>query len=396
VGGLELFFFYLFAAASPLSIAAINTAQGGLTLFFLGRLVKRRWRPTVPEWILLAYVAWNLLSALLSPMQAVAVRGVLNHWSWSALFVASSLPSTIRAKADRFTGFLALSACLTVPLSLAEFFLGTDPRRDALFKHVPVGTIQAYGLFSHHLTYAGVMTTVALFLGARALYGPAKGRAWWWASSLASGTAVLLSLARTYLVALVPGSMVLLWRKGKLPVLAALAAGALLAVLVLGLGPPQLRGKITSLWDLEHASNAERIYLWASGLHMLRERPAAGWGCNVYEEVSAAFKAPYAEKVRYPNRPPGFKTTEHCHSLYLMLAIQSGLPGLALFLAFAAACFVRLRRCGDPALRYGATAAFAAFLAGGLFEWNGGDAEVATLVFFVVGLALGDRESVSP
>ena len=360
MGGLELFFFYLFAAASPLSIASINAAQGGLTLFFLWRLVKRRWKPTAPEWILLAYVAWNLVSAFFSPMQAVAFRGVLNHWSWSALFVASSLPASIRAKADRFTWFLALSGCLTVPLSLAEFFLGTDPNRDAFFKHVPVGTIQAYGFFSHPLTSAGGMTTGALFLAARALYGPAGRRGWWRAASAACGIAVLLSLARTYLVALVPGSSVLLWRKGKLWVLAALAAGGLLVVLVLGLGPPQLKGKITSLWDLEHASNAERIYLWASGLQMLKDRPVTGWGCSVYEEVSAAYKAPYAEKVRYPNRPPGFKTTEHCHSLYLMLAIQSGLPGLALFLTFAAACFVGLRRCGDPALRYGAAAAFAA------------------------------------
>ena len=73
-----------------------------------------------------------------------------------------------------------------------------------------------------------------------------------------------------------------------------------------------------------------------------------------------------------------------------MVAIQSGAVGLALFLAFCAAAFVRMAKQSDPALKYGAMAAFTAFLIGGIFEFNGGDAEVATLVFFIVGLALRD------
>jgi len=52
----------------------------------------------------------------------------------------------------------------------------------------------------------------------------------------------------------------------------------------------------------------------------------------------------------------------------------------------------RAWRQPDPALKWGVLAALAAFLVGGLFEYNGGDVEVATLMFFLMGLACVGRE----
>jgi O-antigen ligase len=389
MAGLELFFFYLLGAASCLSLAAVNAAQVALSLFFLYRLVRGRWKPAPPEWILVAFLAWNVVSALLSPLRADALDGVLDFWSWSALLVAAALPQKVREHASRFTLFLAVSAALTVPMSLCTFFLGTDFHMDALTKKVPVGTIPAYGYFSHHLTYAGVMALAALFVGGRALYGSGTRRAWWGASSLSSVAGVLLSVSRAYTIALVPGAAVLLWKKGRRWMIAALCTAAAVGVLAVALGPAAVKKRAASLWDLQNASNAERIYLWVSGFHMWQERPVLGWGPGTYEKTAGPYKAPYAEKVHYPDHE-GFKTTGHCHNTYLMVAIQSGAVGLALFLAFCVAALVRMAKHPDPAVRYGAMAAFTAFLVGGLFEFNGGDAEVATLAFFLVGLALRD------
>ena len=393
---LELFLFYLYAAASCLSLAAINTAQASLTLFFLYRLVRGRWKPMPPEWILVAYFAWNVVSALFSPMRAAALNGVLNHWSWSVLFVASALPPYVRRHVDRFTVFLAVSAALTVPMSLCTFFLGTDFHMDALFKRVPVGTIPAYGYFSHHLTYAGAMAAVALFVGGRALYGTGR-KAGWWAASASALLGVVLSVSRAYVIALGPAAIVLLWRKGRRWILWALIAAAVVAPLGIAFGPATVRSRVTALWDVKDPSTAERIYLWASGFQMWKDRPVLGWGPGIYKDTAGPYKAPYAGKVRYPDHE-GFRTTGHCHNDYLMVAIQSGFVGLALFLAFCAAAFLQMSRQSDPALRYGAMAAFAAFLVGGLFEFNAGDAEVATMVFFLVGLALRDgaQEPTSP
>jgi len=144
--------------------------------------------------------------------------------------------------------------------------------------------------------------------------------------------------------------------------------------------------------DLNNPSSAERIYLWKAALTQWGERPLLGWGPGTYAKTAGPFKAPYAQFIHYPGRPAGFRTDGHCHNLYLMVALQTGAVGLLLFLAFLAATVRRIWRQPDPALKWGALAALAAFLVGGLFEYNGGDVEVATLLFFLMGLACAGRE----
>lgn len=439
MAGLELFFFYFLGAASCLSLAAINAGQGGLTLFFLWRAVRGRWRPTTPEWLLIAYLAANVLSALFSPMRHEALVGVLNHWSWSALFVGASLPWTVRRHFRRYLGFMAAGALLTVPMAAAQFFLGTDFHHNLLSQHVPLGQVNAYAYFSTHLTYAGVITVCLCLFGAMALYGdetagteeggdevePAAGTAavgsaaatpvgtkgtsfaapilssfrsswFWWLAAGASAAGLFLSLARTYYVAALPALAVLFWKKGKKAVLIVVATVLLGGVVTLLAGPPGVRERLADAWNLRNPSVAERIYLWISGLHMWRDKPLIGWGPGIYKETAGPYKAPYAHFIHYPTHV-GFQTVSHAHNIYLMIAIQSGLLGLVLFLAFVVTAFRRIATQPDPALRYGGLAALTAILVGGFFEFNLGDAEVATLIFFLVGLALNQqRESQAP
>ena len=394
--GVELYFFYLLAAASPLSIAAINVGLGGLTLFFIVRLVRGRYRPPAAAWALVALFAWSVVCAIFSPLKGEAFNGVLNFWSWTALLTASALPWGIRRHADRFATFLALSVCLTLPASLLEFFLGMDIwHQQAITQRILPGQVNAYGFFSHHLTYAGVMAASLFFLAGRAVYATPPRRPLQDAGILCAAMNIVMSMARTYYVALAPALAVLLWRKGRRRVVQVMAALAVVAALGLAFGPAALRHRVASLWDMGNASNAERVYLWVSGLKMVRERPITGWGMGTYPKAAEPFKAPYAPRIHYPGHE-GFQTTGHCHNLYLMMAVQCGLPGLALFLLFVVLAFKGLARQRDPALRYGVMAAFTAFLVGGLFEFNGGDAEVATLMFFLLGLGLAPSGEESP
>ncbi len=395
MGTIELFFFYLFGAASPLSLAAINAAQVALTLFFIWRLFMRRRRPGLAEWLLIAFILCNVVSALAGPMPLLSLKGVLNFWSWSILFVAAALPVEIRQHTREFTLFLALSAGLTTVISACTFFLGTDFHRNRLWSRCPVGTIGAYGFFSQHLTYAGVIILVLAVVAGRAIYGQKKGRILWWMGAALYGCDIVMSMARTYYLAIIPTFIVLLWKKGRRWVVGAGLAALVLALLVLALGPRSLGRRVASTWNMNNASNAERVYLWISGWHMVEKRPILGWGPGIYQYTAGPYKAPYAHDIHYPTHV-GFQTKCHAHNLYLMVAIQSGFTGLILFLAFVAAAFIELRRQPDPALRYGAMAALTAFLAGGFFEYNGGDAEVAVLLFMVVGLALGGAREEAP
>ena len=435
---LELFFFYLLGAASCLSLAAINAGQGGLSLFFLWRMVRGRWRPTTPEWLLIAYLAANVLSALFSPLRHDALVGVLNYWSWSALFVGASLPWAVRRHFRRYIDFLAAGALLTVPMAAAEFFLGTDFHHHLLSQPVPIGQVNAYAYFSTHLTYAGVITVCLCLFGARALYGngaevaeaggeaapkdpirlssglkdPVSGErrgrsilglllsslriSWfWWLSAGFSALGLFFSLARTYFVAALPALAVLFWKKGKKAVLAVVAAVLVGGVVTLLAGPPGVRERLADAWNLRNPSVAERIYLWISGIHMWQDKPLIGWGPGIYKETAGPYKAPYAHFIHYPTHI-GFQTVSHAHNIYLMVAIQSGLLGLVLFFAFVVAAFRRIAAQPDPVLRYGAMAALTAILVGGFFEFNVGDAEVATLIFFLVGLALNQQGEAQP
>ena len=388
MAAVELFFFYLLGAVLPLSIAAINGCQGALSLFFLARLLRGRVRLPLAAWILVAFFGWSLAAALLSPFQREALDGVLNYWSWSALFVGLGLPAAIRERTGRFADFLAVGVLLTLPWTAAEFFFGTDIfHYQALWQRVPSGTVNGFGFFSHHLTYGGSMAIVLFFLAGVALYGPRRLR---WAKGAGAAAAAVnlgLSLARTYYLAALPAAAVVLWGKGRRRVLQALAVAVLAGAALLLAGPASIRQRILSIGDMSNASNAERIYLWKAALHMWADRPVAGWGPGVYEQAAEPYKAPYASKIHYPDHE-GFKTKSHCHNLYLMVALQTGTVGLLLFLAFCAAAILRILRHPDPALRFGVAAAFVAFLGGGFFEFNGGDAEVATLMFFLLGLAL--------
>lgn len=384
--GAERFFFYLLAAALPLSLAATNAALGGLALFFLWRLFRADVRPPLSVWLLLAFVGWTAVSALFSPHRPEALKGVLDFWSWSAFFVAAALPGEARGEDfGRWSRFLLLSTALTLPVSAAAFFLGTDFRLGLLTTRAAVGTTNAHGFFSHHLTYAGVASTAALVGLAHALYG--KGRRWgWWAGAFGGLLAVFLSLARTYWLGIVPGALVVLWRKGRRTVAVLVLLGAAGAGILLAAGPPAVRNRLESIWDRSNPSNVERVCLWKAALDMWRERPVAGWGPAVFEKAAEPFKRPYASKIHYPGHE-GFQTKSHCHSLFLQILVETGSVGLFLFGLFLLGLLRDIRQGSLPVVRAAALGALATFLAGGLFEYNGGDAEVSTLLFFVAGLA---------
>jgi O-antigen ligase len=326
--------------------------------------------------------------ALFSPLRSEALDGILNFWSWTAFLTATAIPYGIREKYARWAAYLAISMLLTLPASLTQFFLGTDIfHKQALRQAVPPGTVNGYGFFSHHLTYGGSMTVGACVLAGLLLYGPARGRILHGAGVAAGLGGLFTSLARSYLVGSVLAVPVLFWPKGRKRVIQAVAALVVVVLLLALLGPAPVRSRFRAIGDMSNPSNAERIYLWKAVLRQIADRPVLGWGPGTYQSTAEPYKAPYARFIKYPNRPPGFRTMEHCHNLYLMVAQQTGIPGLLLFLGFLAVAVRAILRQPDPALKWGVLAAMSAFFVGALFEDNGGDVEVATLIFFLMGLA---------
>ncbi len=395
MAAVEIFFLGLLGLASCASIAADNAGLGGLTLFFLPRLFAGRWRPPLPVVLLVVFFAWNVVSALASPLRWEAIQSIPHYWSWTALLTASAIP-LFRRRLDIFAALMSLSAIASAVVAVFEFITGADWPVALRMATRQLGVNGARGFFSNGLTYAGVITIAGLFLAGRAIYGRERKAVaiLLWAAVAACFLGLLLSKERAYWLALLPAAALLSLGKGWKRATAVAAAVLLAILLLLALGPAALRQRLYSINDASDQGNLERIYLWRSAIDIIADRPLAGWGFGTYQDVAPRYKAPYASFVRHPDGPPGFRTTSHAHNQYLMIAIHSGLIGLGIFAAFVFLAFRSVWRDCDDGIKYGVASGFTAFLIGGLFEYNGGDAEVATLMFFLLGLAMpGYRES---
>ena len=134
-------------------------------------------------------------------------------------------------------------------------------------------------------------------------------------------------------------------------------------------------------------TNVERIYMWKAGIRMMLDRPLTGYGDidlgRIYEE---RYKPAEARQKH-----------GHMHNNFIMIGATLGIPGLLILLALFIrvvllewTVFFRLPR-GDWLLQSaaaGGLASFAGFQISGLFEWTFGDAELAMLMWFSIGLVL--------
>ena len=133
--------------------------------------------------------------------------------------------------------------------------------------------------------------------------------------------------------------------------------------------------------------------MWRTALRIARDHPWTGVGLMDMKPLFARHADPAYTGVIHG----------HFHSNFLQMLAAAGAIGLAAFLLFLAAiarALVRaFRTAHDPlgrAIAIGGLAAFAGFLVEGLFEWNFGDAEVVTLLYALVGMALAAAAAQPP
>ncbi len=168
---------------------------------------------------------------------------------------------------------------------------------------------------------------------------------------------------------------------------------ASLAVLVLVFSPASVRDRIFSIGDMKDPSTRERVFMWTSGMEMVRDRPLLGTGLNMIKRTYTRYAHPEAMK----------KHTSHLHNNLLNIAAERGIPGLLAWMwfmgAFFAAALRRLKGYGESGFekRYLSVAGLSAitgFFIAGLFEYNYGDSEVVMLAYFAMSLPfMGARET---
>jgi hypothetical protein len=204
---------------------------------------------------------------------------------------------------------------------------------------------------------------------------------------LAAGIA--LTAMRTTLVAFAVGAAVVAWRATARGRQRALVAAAVACVLALG-AVAVWRARAGGALRLRDASASLRLEVARVAASRVALHPLFGHGMDAVHEHWAEWGFPGKDML-------------HAHSTPVQLAFDRGIPAL-LFWLWLMYAFWRLaaraerawrdtRDAGAHGLALGITGALAGFLASSVVNYNFGDAEVALLVWWMMGVAVILSES---
>lgn len=168
------------------------------------------------------------------------------------------------------------------------------------------------------------------------------------------------------------------------------AAGALVALLVLVFLPASFKVRLYSGFNLRDTTTRGRIEIFQTGLRMIAANPLTGVGPRMVATEATG----YRQEQEFPEW-----AYQHFHNNVIQIAAETGIPallvwlGLWLWIAYDLLGYCK-RRSGDlfaSSLALMTLCVVVAFHLMGLLEYNAGDSEVATLVIFFVTAAYAVR-----
>ena len=369
--------FLLLVASLPGSIApmGITTALCGvLTVAVMVRARRIAW-PATP----VNYAAFGWMAALvLASAFSIDPAG-----SWPRItkgfFPLLAGLAALHGR-DRRAGERALAVYFAVSALVAVIGIGLWVGHGAGFGS------RAQGLTTSYMTFAGQLSLMVPVAFSVAI-SETRPR-WRWGSALAAVLALAalgVTFTRSAWIATVVAFAVVagVW--------APLAIGgiALVAAALFAFAPGPFGERLRSIFDPHNPWNQQRVLMWGAGVRMFRDHPWTGVGLQDLMKLYDQYKSPEAtERVG------------HMHNVYVQIAVNLGLVGLAAF-AWLYTSIVRtattalrpqLARRGLAAgLRVGVIATLAGFLVAGLFEWNFGDEELLYGLYTLAGLAWAAR-----
>jgi O-antigen ligase/polysaccharide polymerase Wzy-like membrane protein len=263
-------------------------------------------------------------------------------------------------------------------------------------------SFRASGWTRHYETFAEVLQIVAQFALGFALAGwlrqrgeglggsldevrRARLRVWLACAAFAALAAgIALTAMRTTLVAFAFGACVLAWRAAARGRQRLLVAAAVAVVLALG-AAAVWRTRASGALRLNDASASLRFRVARVAAERVPAHPLFGHGMDAVHEHWAEWGFPGSDML-------------HAHSTPVQLAFDRGLPAL-LFWLWLMFVFWRLasraermwrdtKDAGAHGLALGITGALAGFLVSSIVNYNFGDAEVALLVWWMMGVVV--------
>jgi putative inorganic carbon (HCO3(-)) transporter len=298
-----------------------------------------RVRVTRVEWLVLALLAWIVLTTVLSVHPATAVfgkyrrfEGLLSFMTYIGAFFLTlqvvDRPARIRALART----LVVGGVLVALYGVIQY-LGLDP---AAWGRLPFEANRAFSTYGNPDLLAGYLIfPLVISLALAFSEQEQRMRAFYW------GT--FLVVAFCWLVAFVRGA----WIGGTVALIALGVAVARsrtrytsvdwsftgLVAAVLGLATVRslsstdavmnVASRITSIFKFNEGSAQTRFQIWEAAIAAIKERPVFGWGADTFRLLFPRFKPEaYTQTAGY------LSVADNVHNYPLQLATAIGIPGL--------------------------------------------------------------------
>lgn len=343
--------------------------------------------------LLLAFLAFSAVTLLSAALSADPWQALRHSDSLLLILVFYAVVNLVASRSQMERLMLMLTAAMTLVaifglLQVAVCTLaGPLPPWAAWLLRVKPSAcgatfpFRAKGFYSIYMTLGGVLMLTVIIAAALRFSATGRRRSLLSLAGVVQLAAVIATFSRNAWLGVAAGFVALSLAARRFQLVAVLGIAALL----LFVAPTYMAQRLTSLWDPRHDSARERLFMWQSGLQMVKDHPLLGVGPGGVKRVYPRYVHPEAVK----------RSTGHLHSNPVQLAAERGLLGLLAWGWIWGAFFVRagaiLRRLPsglgtDRMLTAGSLAAILGFLVAGLFEYNFGDSEVVMLAYLMMAL----------
>jgi len=364
---------YVYAFCAVVSISAMQAAYIFALLIWMTRVCLQGHNEPLCLPLLLP-VGGFFLASVLATITAVApyrslveLRNVLEVLLF--YLIVNQVTSTERATT-------LTKVLIAAGTGMALYGLGQSLARGADFR--------IYGTMSIYITFASLLMLVALMTLAQLLFRTHAWHVLWALPALLIITAALvMTHTRSAWLGFLVGCGVLVGLYNKRVLLAL----PLCILVVFLLAPQAVKTRALSMLDWRDITVQQRVSMWSSGVHILRDHPWTGVGMGAMAQVYQRYREP--DSSIEPTRRLG-----HLHNNIVQVAVERGLLGLAcwlwLWVAYIHQVWLIYRCLGSEppskALVGGSLASVVGFHVAGLFDHTFGDSEVITLVYFFMAL----------
>ena len=403
------FGFYSLAFFSPISISLSQASLFIILLSWIALMITERrfiLAKTPLNYPFIAYLCAVFIGAVFGIDFIYSLKSMSKLWIALAFFAMLTFIEDIKMIRRFVYIILLVTSIVSIYGALQHIFPGLDivrPEGRKVVQWTAEGGVASSGFFNHHMTYGGFLLLIfslGFSLSLSKIKGQEAGLAtlFYVLSTVLIFFGLLSSMTRNAWLGAAFAAIFIVILKVKRKIIAFSLIGSIFLFVIAycllpaaySLNSPLLN-RFKSIFDI--SKNVERLYIWKSAADMIMENPITGVGMNNY---TAAIKS-YRDKYGYDFSAG---SDAHAHNNILTQAAEHGVLGLAAFLWIWIIFFregIRMHRdlkfklntqhsALSTPIVLGGLGAIAGFHLAGMFEANFGDAEVAAMVWFIMGL----------